>query len=818
VLKIGLDPDVARAGGKCTVESSHGSPDRRSPRSRGESSNRDPHTEHGNAIETDEEHARSSDSSMVNTYGIKHNPSPDDGSYYKAVLLGNLPQDIDYHMLLAKVRGGSIISATLCDTTKIRGCRGRKSALVVFHNAIAARAYVQFANTHGIYLDSERTSVRLIDTPTYPLSTHAENRIKNGQTRYLVIEKSHRELSLSKIDRIISFGVNDYRADAIDRFWKDECGNVRIRFASINAASMGYWKLSSDPNYGPSMLKFEKDPCGRPLSDLLPAPTGRKVSGFANMKVNYDEDDSDDENAMEIKLVSLPTTSKVNKAHEIKLEDGDYDIIQNKPTKDNEERTEIIEAPDISDATLIDEETTVEGSETSVEANAAEAAIMTHGILVDIDCCRGAPEPKTSENINAGTSSSTGHVKELHSVLKFEDFKTDKNISILESVTFSPAIPQKSGPVADPPLAVTAVLPSTATIALESWADEAIEAAEAGTLEPPVGPKTMFPPTSVIDTGEEIVYPLIKFLPTIVEEDLFTCEPIEEEPVTDIVAETPDVFSQSSATDLPAGIIEKSVAELSPKLPTVVLDKFDLTGTDLDPAFVAAHAFQTVLSQKPRGGLSTSRWANPKAKGAELIIVEAPLDLPTLQDRDKAASELLFGKVSIAESVSSPHTVSPAPPHVPKGPRAGVPGYVWASPEISHESPIQAQPVKMQIESSIQGSEQYKTKENEPSQVPNRKLTGPKFMPCKPHNGISTSRYAGLDSMAARPRPSLRDFYKAVDSQSATPKNLDAAVPARTNTQTATTCPAKLRPGTTSPDQHSDSRDEAGTEPGLDGL
>ena len=169
VLKVGLDAKLARAGGECKVENSHGSPLRRSPRRRARSNNNDSHAERDFALQTDEDLAGPNDRSMVGTHAIMYKPSPDDGSYSKGVYIGNLPQDIDYQKLLAKVRGGYIISAILCNTTKIKSCYGQMYAFVVFLNAESARTYVQFANKHGICFGSQKAVVGLVDTPTFPL-------------------------------------------------------------------------------------------------------------------------------------------------------------------------------------------------------------------------------------------------------------------------------------------------------------------------------------------------------------------------------------------------------------------------------------------------------------------------------------------------------------------------------------------------------------------------------------------------------------------------------------------------------------------------
>jgi hypothetical protein len=143
-----------------------------------------------------------------------YKPSPDVGGYCKAVYIGNLPQDIDYQKLLAKVRGGRIISATHCNTTKIKGYFGRMSALVGFLDAESARAYVQFANKHRICFGSQKAVMGLIETP---LLFPAKRRTKVGHTQYLMMKKESGKLSLARINHVINAGASKYRINARER-------------------------------------------------------------------------------------------------------------------------------------------------------------------------------------------------------------------------------------------------------------------------------------------------------------------------------------------------------------------------------------------------------------------------------------------------------------------------------------------------------------------------------------------------------------------------------------------------------------------------
>lgn len=810
-MKAGLDAKLARAGGECKVENSHGNPLRRSPRRRVQSNNNDSHAERDFALQTDEDLAGPNDRSMVGTHSIMYKPSPDDGSYSKGVYIGNLPQDIDYQKLLAKVRGGYIISAILCNTTKIKSCYGQMYAFVVFIKAESARTYVRFANKHGICFDSQKAVVGLVDTPTFPLSLPAKRRIELGQTRYLIIEKFHSELSLARIARVINTGVNKYRADAIERFWKDEDGNVRIRFASINAASMAYWRLDTDLNYNRLKIRFEKDPCAGPLSDLLTPPKGRRVSNFVEMKVNYDgEDDSEDQNTNEVKPSNLPPSSKVNNVDEIELDDDDDEsLIENNKVVEIETAKESNDTDkmksDVKKITSDEVQTTNEGKAVNDLKTSAEAKVADLAMMAD-------DEPAQSEGFK-GNSGSNNPDASKNEVLtrtadlpRPQDISDDENspmvekLSILESVRFPPTITKPSRSHFNESSSIAAVILTAADGGVEPWANNVNEAAETGTLDPATELKPVLPPTTLIGIDGEPVCPVISFLPTTTEEDLLMCESVGEEVVTETLMEalvagspidelptikapvvevpiTETSVEQSFTTAAPANLSSaktspvEAAGKLIVKLPSsthsMIPDKFDLGGTGLDPVLLPHYVFDKLLSGKPRGGLSSSRWAHPETKATAPIIIEAPVAVPTLADSIKPASELLFGISPSVKPIPAPHPDSLAPANAPKGPRAGVPYSRWVDLEGSHKSLVKDQLARIQKTFTVQAGAEPNLEETAPAPVPKPVPTGPESVPCRRLNGPAHSRYSSLDLDTTHPRSSLRNFYAAVDLQAA---------------------------------------------------
>lgn len=864
VLKVGLDVELARAGGKCKVENSHASP-RRSPRRRARPNNNDSYAERENAMQTDKDLAGPNGrSSMADTYGIMYKPSPDNGSYSRAVYIGNLPQDINYPKLLAKVRGGSIISATLCNTTKVKGWGGRMSALVVFLNAESARAYVKFANKHGICFDSQKAVVGLVETPTFPLSLPAKRRIDIGHTRYLIMIKESSELSLERIYHVINAGVNKHRADAMERLWKDKDGNVRISFASINTASMAFWRLSTDSYYDRLRFKFEEDPCGRPLSDLLPLPTGRRASDFVEIKLNYDDDDDpEDENTKEIKPVNPLMGSRVNNLDEIQLDDDDVEsstddntVMETETAKESKNTDEL--KSDVKKNTSDEVQTTNEGEtvidlKTSDEAKAAVIAMVVDDEPVQNEGSKENSNSTTSDTFKNAVPTSTESVPQPQNVSDAENSPVVEDFFMLESVTFSPMIPQSSPSLSNELSSSASAILTAADGGVDSWADDVNEVDEAGTLEPPAELKPVLSSNKLIDIDGEPVHPAINFLSCITEENLLMCEPMgKEEPVSETlmealvtgfpmeelpvikvpVVEVPiaDMFVKesftitapvkwSSAMISPVEAVEKPVVKL-PSTNTMIPDKFNLDGTDLDPVLLPRYVFDKVLSEKPRGGLSSSRWANPATKPTAPIVIEAPVAVPTLADTIKSASELLFGPSPTVKQTYAPQPVSLAPANAPKGPRAGVPASRWVNPD---------QLARIPKTLSVQAVAEPNLKATAPAQISKPIPTGPKSMARNLQNGQSHSRYSSLDLDTSRPRSSLRDFYTAIDLQTAPPKKKpdatvpaaathDAAQPDTANPKPITPAPAKPTPAATEPVVQIPPRVEAGSEFAADAL
>lgn len=283
-------------------------------------------------------------------YGLYYRPSATDPNNFRTVTITNLPWTIQLQTLLSGVRGGEIVSATILNTeefvvnisTSTTSKTGRltlnHSALIVFLSGKSAAEYVKFRKEHPMCFGANKAIVKLLPTPTWPLSKAAITGIENGQTRCVVIFKP-KDPNVPRIPFYFVVDVlkcaNGYRKEAIESTWGNQEG-IHIRFGSIQAAGSAYEALIyACPE---TRIKFEADPCGRPLSDLLlPAgPKGKSCdevwdhgdapavrnnhilpaddTDFESVKVNRDETSFSDGNnkLLEAKEDFIPTPAAGN--------------------------------------------------------------------------------------------------------------------------------------------------------------------------------------------------------------------------------------------------------------------------------------------------------------------------------------------------------------------------------------------------------------------------------------------------------------------------------------------------------------------------
>jgi hypothetical protein len=201
-------------------------------------------------------------------YGIQYTPGESDSNFQRTVQISNLPHDIELREVLARVRGGEIISAILLDTKKLLG---GMSARIEFVNEGAAEEYVLYASMYPISFGDppQRASVTLIPTPTWPVKLSMRNRLNQGQTRCLRIPDFPTHFSLKDLERELTRG-NGYRAAALVEIYLDETMTLHLEFSNIDAAGSAFGILTSFREFRGLGLEvgWEKDPCAGVLEEL----------------------------------------------------------------------------------------------------------------------------------------------------------------------------------------------------------------------------------------------------------------------------------------------------------------------------------------------------------------------------------------------------------------------------------------------------------------------------------------------------------------------------------------------------------------------
>jgi hypothetical protein len=208
-------------------------------------------------------------------YGIRYTPGETDSNFQRTVQISNLPNDIELREVLARVRGGEIVSAVLLDTKKLLG---GMSTRIEFVNEGAAEEYVLYASMYPISFGdpSQRATVTLIPTPTWPVRLPTRNKFNQDQTRCLRIPNFPTHFSLDGLERELTRG-NGYRAAALVEIYLDETMTLHLEFSNIDAAGSAFGILTSFREFRGLGLEvgWEKDPCAGVLEELQEEPKPR---------------------------------------------------------------------------------------------------------------------------------------------------------------------------------------------------------------------------------------------------------------------------------------------------------------------------------------------------------------------------------------------------------------------------------------------------------------------------------------------------------------------------------------------------------------
>jgi hypothetical protein len=209
-------------------------------------------------------------------YGISYRPSSSDSNYLRTVMLTNLPLEAELRDVLARVRGGEVLSASLLDT---RSITSSLSARIVFRHEAAAEEYVLYCSQHPLAFPSTSTpesdsstsspaTVTLLSTPTYPLNPRTLGRLNShSQTRCLSLPFFPPSFPLNELERQLSAG-NGRRADMLIQMWIDEDGTLHLHFSDVRSADVAYKILTHFPAYRGLEVLFSDDPCAGSVEEL----------------------------------------------------------------------------------------------------------------------------------------------------------------------------------------------------------------------------------------------------------------------------------------------------------------------------------------------------------------------------------------------------------------------------------------------------------------------------------------------------------------------------------------------------------------------
>lgn len=187
--------------------------------------------------------------------GLRYQPNEGDQER-RAVTVSGLPPLTTLDQVLHSVRGGGVLSATMCDTVSITGSL---TALVTFANSMGAARFCSIVQDEGFYVGFHEVEVRLIGLPTYPMRRILQDRVLNrGRTRALTIQSTDRSIKKT-IYKILS---TSFVAPHIEGF-KDhrDSDEVSVLFYSVEMAMWAFKLLQDCP--GSTKIWFGSDPCAR---------------------------------------------------------------------------------------------------------------------------------------------------------------------------------------------------------------------------------------------------------------------------------------------------------------------------------------------------------------------------------------------------------------------------------------------------------------------------------------------------------------------------------------------------------------------------
>ncbi|PVH85819.1 hypothetical protein DL98DRAFT_650758 [Cadophora sp. DSE1049] len=198
-------------------------------------------------------------------YGIQYIPADGDSNFLRTVQLSNLPLGTEVCDVLARVRGGDVLSAVVVNMGKI--APGTLQARVVFKHEAAAEEYVLYAAEHPITFDEDNIAeVTLVDTPTYPLPAKQISRLRE-HTRCIAVLDIPFYFSLNQLEHDLACG-NGHRAQSLIEMWIDEEFTLHLQFANVDMAGSAWAILHAWNAYRGLVCRWEADLCAGEVEEL----------------------------------------------------------------------------------------------------------------------------------------------------------------------------------------------------------------------------------------------------------------------------------------------------------------------------------------------------------------------------------------------------------------------------------------------------------------------------------------------------------------------------------------------------------------------
>ena len=187
--------------------------------------------------------------------GLRYIPEGDDPDL-RTVTVTNLLPSTTLGEILRSVRGGQVLTATICNTAAITGSQ---TALITFTTSAGAAGFLNIVQSDGFFVGFHKAQVRLVKLPTFPMRRILQDRIVNrGRTRALTVFNANGNVKKIIFEALSSSLVTDF----VEGFKDHPCqSEVTVLFYSIEMAMRAFKILHECPRI--TKVWFGSDPCAR---------------------------------------------------------------------------------------------------------------------------------------------------------------------------------------------------------------------------------------------------------------------------------------------------------------------------------------------------------------------------------------------------------------------------------------------------------------------------------------------------------------------------------------------------------------------------